>query len=610
MASNSIKGLTVKIGADTSDFIKGLKAVDKEINQTQKTANALQKGLKLDYNEKNFLQAQKQIQSALTTTEQKAKAIKEQMQYLEKSGNVDTDGYRKLETELAKTENTATKLKQQLEEVDKIKLENAYKGVNNLSKGLENAANKTAVLSAAAVGAIAGINKLAKDAVATGDDIQTTADQYNLSAEAIQRWNYIALQSDVPADKLYKAMTKSRDAIGTALADGSSTGRAALEALVGDLTKVPTDTEGAFNTVIMALAGVEDKTLQAYYANEIFGERVATELIPLLNQGADGLSRLGAEFEAVGYLSNEQVRALADYDNELNRVNTRLQNVKTELGLSLIPVFDNFVKILDEKIVPAIKKVAEWFDNLSPKFKTFITYGLLAVAMLSPMLLILSKIVGIFPSLLQGFNNLSGVFSAISKHPIILILAVIAGVLLLLYARNEEFRKSMNELLDLLNRSAMPVLNLVKNALQDIFKLLDPIIQMLGSQLAPIIEFVCILLEPLVEILEYIFELIGYINEGLLAIVGKGWLWGKNESDVEIEKREETNETFTDINSILGNYNIPEYPNTSGNYTDNTNNYVDNSNIVINIERNEYMTEDDIIRAVNKGLKQAKQSRT
>jgi phage-related minor tail protein len=97
MADN-IKGVSVKIGADTSDFIKGLKAVDREINQTQKTANQLQKGLKLEYNEKNFVQAQKQIQQALSTTEQKAKAIKEQMQFLEKGGNVDTDGYRKLET--------------------------------------------------------------------------------------------------------------------------------------------------------------------------------------------------------------------------------------------------------------------------------------------------------------------------------------------------------------------------------------------------------------------------------------------------------------------------------------------------------------------------------
>ena len=36
MAKDTIKGVSVKIGADTSDFIKGLKSVDKEINQTQK----------------------------------------------------------------------------------------------------------------------------------------------------------------------------------------------------------------------------------------------------------------------------------------------------------------------------------------------------------------------------------------------------------------------------------------------------------------------------------------------------------------------------------------------------------------------------------------------
>ena len=59
MASDKIKGLSVKIGADTSDFIKELKKVDKEINQTQKTANELQKGLQLDFNDKRFIQAQR-----------------------------------------------------------------------------------------------------------------------------------------------------------------------------------------------------------------------------------------------------------------------------------------------------------------------------------------------------------------------------------------------------------------------------------------------------------------------------------------------------------------------------------------------------------------------
>lgn len=568
MADN-IKGLSVKIGADTSDFIKELKKVDKEINQTQKTANALQKGLKLDYNEKNFLQAQKQIQSALTTTEQKAKAIKEQMQYLEKSGNVDTDGYRKLETELAKTENTATKLKQQLEEVDKIKLENAYKGVNNLSKGLENAAKKTAVLSASAVGAIAGINKLAKDAVATGDDIQTTADQYNLSAEAIQKWNYIALQSDVPAEQLYKSMTKARDAIGTALAGGTSTAKTALESLIGDLTKVPTDTEGAFNTVIMALAGVEDSTMQAYYANEIFGERVATQLIPLLNQGADGLTELSREFETVGYLSNEQVRALADYDNELNNVNTRLENAKTQLGLAMIPIMERFVGILENNIIPAIKGLTDWFNNLSPSMQDTITNGLLLFAALSPVLLILSKIIGVIPALGKAFQWLKGHVDATTLG-----FAALGGAIGLTFDIIGNWKK-MSTVEKILKSLALAAL--VAAAAVTVFHSSWSLGLAIGAITAGVVA-------------------------GIAAIKAAG-----EEIGVETD--------FNDVDSLTnaaqsGNYNIPENTPNYGNYTDNTSSYVDNSNIVINIEKNEYMTEDDIIRAVNKGLKQAKQSRT
>lgn len=569
MASKSIKGLSVKIGADTSDFIKGLKAVDREINQTQKTANALQKGLKLDYNEKNFLQAQKQIQSALTTTEEKAKAIKEQMQILENSGNIDTDGYRKLETELAKTETKASQLKEQLKEVDKIKLENVNKGVEKLGKGFETAAKKTAIFSAAAVAAIVGINKLAKDAVATGDEIQTTADQYNLSAEAIQKWNYIALQSDVSSETLYKSMTKARDAIGTALVGGTSTAKTALESLIGDLTKVPTDTEGAFSTVIMALANVEDSTMQAYYANEIFGERVATDLIPLLNQGADGLAELRREFEAVGYLSNEQVRALADYDNELNNFNTRLTNAKTELGLALLPILDRFVTLLENNVIPAIKRLTKWFDGLSPSMQGVITGGLLIFASLSPVLLILSKIIGVIPALSKGLK-----FLKTAAGQTALGFTALAGAIGLTFDLIGNW-KQMSTVEKILKSLALAAL--VAAAAVTVFHASWSLGLAIGGITAGVVA-------------------------GIAAIKAAGEKIG-----VETD--------FNDVDSLTnsaqsGNYNLPQNTGNYGSYTDNTSSYVDNSNVVINIEKNEYMTEDDIIRAVNKGLKQAKQSRT
>ena len=405
MANDKIKGLTVKIGADTSDFVKELKKVDKEISATQKTANELQKSLTLEFDENRFIQAQKKVKSALSETEEKAKAIREQLKYLEESGGVDTEGYERLQTELAKTEAQAIKLQQQLKELDKIKVDSATKGIQDLSKSLETAAKKTAILSAAAAGAIAGIVKLGKDAVATGDEIQTTADQYNMSAEAIQRWNYIALQTDVASDSLYKGMTKVRDAVGTALVGKTNSATEAMQELGISFENIDTEEE-AFENVVQALGRVKDSTLQAYYANEIFGERIATNLLPLIKQGTDAIDQYSKEFEQVGYLSNEQVQNLSDFDNELNKVNAQFENAKTELGMALLPVLKTFAEILTEFIVPAIRKLAEWFEKLSPTMQKIVSGALLLVASLTPVLFILSKITGAIPSLVKMFNTL------------------------------------------------------------------------------------------------------------------------------------------------------------------------------------------------------------
>ena len=404
--AETIRGVTVKIGADTSDFIKELKKVDKEINATQRTANELQKGLQLEFDSNRFTQAQKKVQSALDTTEAKAKAIREQLQYLERTGGVDTAGYQKLETELAKTETRALQLREQLEQIDKLKFENATKGIVKLSNNLETAAKKTALVSAAAVGAIAGIYKLGSDAATTGANLQDMADRLDISAEALQRYDYIALQSGVETEQLVKSIAKARDAVGTALAGGTNTASKALQTLFGDLSKIPTGTEEAFTAIIEQLSKVEDSTMQAYYANEIFGERLATNLIPLINNGADRLEQLGEEFESIGYLSNEQVQALADFDDELNIMKERLELAKTELGIAMLPIMEQFANLLTDVVVPAIQALSDWFNNLPEPMQKVLTGVLLLTAGLSPMFLILSKIVGVIPSLIKMFTSL------------------------------------------------------------------------------------------------------------------------------------------------------------------------------------------------------------
>lgn len=564
------KSVSVKIGADTKDFIDGLKDADKQIKATQRTASELQKGLKLEFDEKNFVQAQKQYQKALDQTREKAESIRDKMKALEQSGKIDTEDFRALELEAAKADTQVIKLEKSLEKLDEIKFESATKGITELSKGLETAAKKTKYLSGAAAAAYAGIIKLAKDAVETGDTIQTTADQYNLSAEAIQKWNYIALQSDVPAEQLYKSMTKARDAIGTALVGGTSTAKTALEALIGDLSKVPTDTEGAFNSVITALAGVEDKTMQAYYANEIFGERVATQLIPLLNQGADGLKELGEEFETMGYLSNEQVRKLADFDTEMNKVNTQLQNAKTELGTALLPVYKSLADTLQNRIVPAIKSVSSWFDNLSDRTKSMITNILLFTAALSPVLLIASKITGLIPSILKGLNMLSA-------HPIIAIIGVVAGLMAYLYATNEDFADSIDSLMESLGKILNSTLEPISKVLSLIFEIVEPLIDMIGDKLTHQFELLADALEPVADFLEIINDLITKTWDFIAPIFGKGWLWGK-------EPVHET-KSHTDKNTTTPNFNDYSFDWPTG-YNTNTsyNNYSnDNYNIEVNL---------------------------
>ena len=404
--ADKIKGLTVKIGADTTDFLRELKKVDKEINQTQKTATELEKSLQLDFNANRFTQAQRQVQKALTETNEKAKAIREQLVYLERTGGIDTEGYQKLQTELAKSETQALKLTEQLKQIDKLKFNNATKGIKDLSDNLGKAAKKTAILSATAVGAIAGIYKLGTSTASAGAELQDYSDRLGINAEELQRWNYIAMQSGLETEQLTKSMSKARDAIGTALTGGSNTATTALQALLGDLSKLPQDTSQGFQVIINALADVEDSTLQAYYANEIFGEKLATNLIPLINQGAGTIAKFNNEFEQIGYLSNEQVQSLADFDDQMNIVNSRLALAKNELGIALLPLVEKFTEILTDVVVPAIKNLANWFDNLSEPMQNIITGGLMLIAVLSPMFLIMSKIVGVIPSMIKMFNAL------------------------------------------------------------------------------------------------------------------------------------------------------------------------------------------------------------
>ena len=134
-----MKSITTKIGLNTDDFLKGLKSIDRELKKTEKTAKQLEKGLSLEFDEKRFTQAQKQVQAALKITDEKAQQLRKELKFLEEHGAVDTSGYKAIQAELAKAENEALQLNEQLERINKIKFDQAGKGFRDFGDKLEEA---------------------------------------------------------------------------------------------------------------------------------------------------------------------------------------------------------------------------------------------------------------------------------------------------------------------------------------------------------------------------------------------------------------------------------------------------------------------------------------
>lgn len=505
--ANTIRGLTVEISADASKFNKQMSAVRKDSKSTQTELNALQKSLQLDFDDKKFAQAQKKVQEAIDVTAERADLLRRRLQFLEESGSVDTSHYRQIQSELAQCELEGQKLQKQLGQINQMKFDAVAKSIKSVGDGITQAGKATAGLSVAAAGALTGFTALGKNAISTADELQTLATQYQMTAEAIQKFNYVALQTDTEAGNLYKAFVKVRSGITDMTTGIVSTATEALKKLNINLNNFD-GSEGQFYAIINALADMEDKTQMVTLANDIFGDELANNILPLIYAGSDAIAEYASEFDSLGSLSNVQVAALAEFDNVLNKLKTQFANIAAQIGSSLLPIMQKLASVVSEKIVPKLQQLAEWFNSLSLSQQEFIAKALLLVAALSPVLLIIGKITSGVGSLIGILPKLGSALSALEAHPIVLIIAAIAAVLVILYTKCEAFRESINNLVSMLGNALKPILNIIMELLQTVMDLITPILDTLGQILAVVINIVIDALSPLFEMLSLIFELI------------------------------------------------------------------------------------------------------
>lgn len=512
--AETIKGLTISIGADTKKFQSEIKKVDKDINETSKQATTLQKSLQIEYDSTKFSQAQKLAQDALTKTEQKAQALRDELKYLEETGtDPSSEKYKKLQTQLVNTEAKAVLLKQKLEEINSISVDRVVKGFNDLGGAFTTAGQMLTPLSVAVTGVLAGVVKLTQSTISTGATFDDLSQQINLSAEELQKWQYIAMQTGLDNTQLQTSLTKVQAGLADLASGTTSTASTALQELGFTAEQASKGMSANFELIIQALSSITDPVLQASYANEIFGDKLGSKLLPLLNAGGEQLQQLVSEFESLGYMTNEQVSSLATFDDMLNRIKYAFTQVRNEVALALLPVFQELADYVQNSIIPAVQNLADKFSSLSTGQQKIILAVSAVVASLGPALLILGKLTTSIGSAIKSLSGLPSILDVINSHPIIATITTIIALLGILYSTNEEFRESINSLATELIDSLTPVLTTLLGVFQSLYTSLSPIITLLLNSVASI-------LVPIINTLTPLISLLGTILNGFLTPIG------------------------------------------------------------------------------------------
>ena len=279
---------------------------------------------------------------------------------------------------------------------------------SNLDKSLKKSTadiSAFAKKSALAMTAVAGVfTVFAKRTIDNMDAMSKMAQQAGVSVEALSSLGYAADLSGLNV----QAMTRSLAVLSKGMADASAgTGEAkkAFDALGMDSGSIAT-ADQALLKIADRFAKMPDGIEKTSIASRLFGERMGRVLIPMLNQGSEGIKKMQRESDLLGKtLSTTGAQSAERFNDNLTRLAAIGQGLTNQLMTGLLPVleditaqmFNAYVEV-DQTDQAATQlsqnKLPEWVQGLG------ITFGVLADTVLMVL-----KTIGNADNIFAGFSN-------------------------------------------------------------------------------------------------------------------------------------------------------------------------------------------------------------
>lgn len=297
MASNTIKGLTVEIGGDTTKLGKALEDVNKKSRDLSSELGQINKMLKMDPGNTELLsQKQKVLAEAVKNTAEKLETLKQaekQVQEQFARGEVSEDQVRALQREIIAT--------------------------SQKMETYERAAKETAE----------GIQKLGKESDETGEDMKDSAKDANKAEKALDDFGDEAEDAEKKSSKLGDTLKGGLKAGFAAAAAGAAAAGAAAIGLGKEVVEGYAEYEqlvGGVDTLFKD----SSKKLQKYAANAYKTAGISGNqyMETVTSFSASLISSLGGDTEkAVEYAD----MAITDMSDNANKFGSNIADIEHAL---------------------------------------------------------------------------------------------------------------------------------------------------------------------------------------------------------------------------------------------------------------------------------------
>ena len=357
----------------------------------------------------------------------------------------------------------------------KTSTNNTATAMNKLKSAASNAFGVLKNL-APAIG-IAGMGKLVNDTLDLGDQLEKMSQKTGLAVPVLDKLRQAADLGGTDFKTLSKAFPTLAKNMQDA-SDGVGTAKEAFDRLGVSVTNNDGSLKSLdtmFFEISDKIKEMDDRTLAAANASEIFGTGMGSKLIPVMNQGSEAIQSLSTGFTQLG------AERMATFNDKFAQMGEKFNVLKVQLTSAVLPALEKLVDIVTvgvEKftalpgpvkgIVLAIGLLLPLIVTLVPLFAAMvISIKAIAAVKLGAVFAAITPAIGGVVSAVGGLVTAFAPFLAAAAIPL-----AIAGLGVLIFKFRDEIGqafKAVGDFLVALKDSFVDIMQMIAETIKEPF---------------------------------------------------------------------------------------------------------------------------------------------